>query len=86
MIVLHFLELIERKSLFYSFIADEEVGGHDGMMKFCVSQEFKKLNIGMALDEGLASPDETIPVFYGERNVFWVKFHCSGKGKNHVKK
>ena len=66
-----------------SFIADEEIGGHDGMMKFVLSQEFKKLNIGLALDEGLASPDETIPVFYGERNVFWVKFHCTGEA-NHM--
>lgn len=51
------------------------------MMKFVLSQEFKRLNIGFALDEGLASPDETVPVFYGERNVFWVKFHCKGESE-----
>ena len=61
-----------------SFIADEEIGGHDGMRKFVVSQEFKKLNIGLALDEGLASPTEEIPVYYGERNVYWVKFNVAG--------
>lgn len=49
------------------------------MAKYVLTTEFKKLNIGMALDEGLASPDETIPVYFGERNVFWIKFHCSGK-------
>ena len=48
------------------------------MRKFVVSQEFKKLNIGLALDEGLASPTEEIPVYYGERNVYWVKFNVSG--------
>lgn len=48
------------------------------MAKFVVSEEFKKLNLGMALDEGLASPDETIPVYYGERNVYWVKFIIPG--------
>ncbi len=32
----------------------------------------------MALDEGLASPDDTVPVYYGERNVFWVHFVCKG--------
>jgi aminoacylase len=48
------------------------------MMKFVVSQEFKKLNIGLALDEGLASPDDTVPVYYGERNVYWVKFNIPG--------
>lgn len=48
------------------------------MAKFVVSEEFKKMNLGLALDEGLASPDETIPVYYGERNVFWVKFIIPG--------
>ena len=62
-----------------SFIADEELGGHDGMKQYVVSKEFKKLNIGLALDEGLASPTEVMPVYYGERNVFWVRFHCTGK-------
>ena len=62
----------------HSFIADEELGGHDGMKQYVVSKEFKKLNIGLALDEGLASPTEVMPVYYGERNVFWVRFHCTG--------
>ena len=62
-----------------SFIADEEVGGHDGMAMYVLSKEFKNLNIGLAIDVGLASPDEIVPLFYGERNVFWVKFHCMGK-------
>lgn len=67
-----------KRTVHLCFIADEEVGGHDGMAKYVLTTEFKKLNIGMALDEGLASPDETIPVYFGERNVFWIKFHCSG--------
>lgn len=67
-----------KRTIHLCFIADEEVGGHDGMAKYVLSEEFKKLNIGLALDEGLASPDEVIPVYYGERNVFWVKFHCHG--------
>ena len=62
----------------FSFIADEELGGHDGMAKYCVSKEFKDLNIGFALDEGLASEENAIPLFYGERNVFWVQFKCHG--------
>lgn len=67
-----------KRTIHLCFIADEELGGHDGMAKYVLSQEFKSLNIGLAIDEGLASPDETMPVFYGERNVFWVNFHCSG--------
>ena len=72
------LVLITTEIITYSFIADEEVGGHDGMEKYVVSKEFKDLNIGFALDEGLASEDNAIPVFYGERNVFWVQFKCHG--------
>ena len=68
----------EIMKLIFSFIADEEVGGHDGMEKYVVSKEFKELNIGFALDEGLASEENAIPVFYGERNVFWVQFKCHG--------
>jgi len=30
----------------YSFIADEEVGGEEGMMLFVRDEEFKKLNVG----------------------------------------
>ena len=33
-------------------ISDEEIGGHDGMEKFTQHEEFKKMNIGFALDEG----------------------------------
>ena len=65
--------------LINSFIADEELGGHDGMKQFVVSKEFKKLNIGLALDEGLASPNEVMPVYYGQRNPLYVLFHCTGK-------
>ena len=57
------LVLITTEIITYSFIADEEVGGHDGMEKYVVSKEFKDLNIGFALDEGLASEDNAIPVF-----------------------
>ena len=48
------------------------------MAKYVLSEEFRKLNIGLALDEGLATPDDVIPVYYGERNAFWVRFHCHG--------
>ena len=72
------LNLKNNSLIIFSFIADEELGGHDGMKQYVVSKEFKKLNIGLALDEGLASPTEVMPVYYGERNVFWVRFHCTG--------
>uniref|UniRef100_A0A7N9AYI1 N-acyl-aliphatic-L-amino acid amidohydrolase n=1 Tax=Mastacembelus armatus TaxID=205130 RepID=A0A7N9AYI1_9TELE len=59
------------------FVPDEEVGGHKGMETFVKHPEFQKLNIGFALDEGLANPGEAFTVFYGERNP-WCEFHCPG--------
>lgn len=37
------------------------------MKAFVESEEFKKLNVGFALDEGMANEDSTFPLFYGER-------------------
>uniref|UniRef100_A0A8C4HJE2 N-acyl-aliphatic-L-amino acid amidohydrolase n=1 Tax=Dicentrarchus labrax TaxID=13489 RepID=A0A8C4HJE2_DICLA len=54
------------------------VGGHKGMETFVKHPEFQKLNIGFALDEGLANPGEAFTVFYGERNPWWITIHCPG--------
>lgn len=54
------------------FVLDEEIGGTLGMKKFIESPEFAALNIGFALDEGLASIDDTFSVYYGERTL-WRK-------------
>ena len=56
-----------------SFVPEEEVGGYLGMDLLASSEEFKVLNVGMALDEGLAREDESMTVFYGERHVFWTQ-------------
>lgn len=54
------------------FVLDEEIGGTLGMKKFIESPEFAALNIGFALDEGLASTDDIFSVYYGERTL-WRK-------------
>lgn len=48
------------------------MGGRRGMRPFVESKEFRALNVGFGLDEGLASPTEEFPVFYAERSV-WRK-------------
>lgn len=55
------------------FVLDEETGGTLGMKKFVESSEFAALNIGFALDEGLASTDDSFSLYYGERTL-WRKF------------
>lgn len=41
-------------------------------------EEFKKLNVAFALDEGIASPKSALKVFYGERMPWWIKITATG--------
>ena len=41
------------RTIHLTFVPDEEIGGTNGMNKFIKTQEFKDLNIGLALDEGI---------------------------------
>lgn len=54
---------------------DEEIGGGNGMKAFVHTDAFRALNVGFALDEGVASPTESFEVFYAERSV-WSKCKC----------
>lgn len=67
-----------KRTIHLTFVPDEEIGGHDGMAKFVHTQHFKDMNVGFGLDEGIAAPGDEIPVFYGERNVFWIRITCPG--------
>lgn len=49
---------------------DEEIGGGTGMAEFVKTPDFKNLNVGFALDEGIASPDEDFLIFNGERTIY----------------
>ena len=69
--------MFRRRNLYLSLVADEEIGGMTGMMLFALSDEFKELNIGVALDEGLAREDEGMTVFYGERHKMWTNVRSS---------
>ncbi|KAI9085043.1 hypothetical protein K1719_033035 [Acacia pycnantha] len=66
------------RSIYLAFSPDEEIGGHDGAGKFVESEFLKNLNIGIMLDEGLASPDENYRVFYGERSPWWLVIKATG--------
>lgn len=66
------------RTLHVSFVPDEEIGGRDGMGKFVNSAEFTDLNVGIALDEGLASPGSQYRVFNGERSPWWFTIKASG--------
>ena len=61
-----------KRDVHLTFMPDEEVGGDLGMKTFLTSDQWKGLNVGFALDEGLANPTEEFTVFYGER-MPWCK-------------
>ncbi|EGD78878.1 aminoacylase-1 [Salpingoeca rosetta] len=67
-----------KRTIHLTFVPDEEIGGHDGMEIFVKDPLFKELNIGCALDEGLASESDKFTVFYGERVAWWVTIQSEG--------
>lgn len=52
---------------------DEETGGLKGMAALVGTDEFKSLNIGFALDEGLTSNDNTFGALYLDKRP-WRKY------------
>lgn len=69
-----------KRTIHITFVPDEEVGGYLGMMAFVKSNEFKAMNVGFSLDEGIASPTEEFSVFYAERSIWEIEFICRGQG------
>ncbi|KAK7349049.1 hypothetical protein VNO80_23892 [Phaseolus coccineus] len=67
-----------RRSLYLAFAPDEEIGGHDGAEKFAQSEIFQRMNVGVVLDEGLASPDAHYRAFYAERSPWWMVIKAVG--------
>lgn len=57
------------RTVHVSFVPDEEIGGIEGMGAFVATEQFRSLNVGFALDEGIPSPMPSYLIFHGERAV-----------------
>ncbi|KAK5639959.1 hypothetical protein RI129_010770 [Pyrocoelia pectoralis] len=68
-----------RRTIHLLFTPDEEIGGAEGMRAFVKTPEFRDLNVGFALDEGMASPTNEFVLFYGERCIWYIIIHCMGQ-------
>lgn len=68
-----------KRTIHVMFVPDEEVGGLLGMAKFVLTDEFKAMNVGFALDEGIASPTDKFNVYYAERTIWEIEFTCHGQ-------
>ncbi len=69
---------VPERTVHVAFQPDEEMGGTLGMAKWVQSSEFAALNVGFGLDEGIASEDDAVTLFYGERTVWWLKLLAKG--------
>jgi len=69
---------VPTRTVHLSYVPDEEIGGKDGMNLLINHSAFKRWNIALALDEGLANPDDAYTVFYGERTPWWVLVEATG--------
>ena len=67
-----------KRTIHLSYVPDEEIGGKDGMESFVKTSHFDALNIGFALDEGLASPGDACMAYYGERAAWWIAAETKG--------
>jgi len=58
------------------------------MAKFVTTSEFAELNVGFALDEGIATPHEVFDVYYCERTSWcklYISLHCLQYDSNLIK-
>lgn len=67
-----------KRTVYILVVPEEEMGGLKGMAKLIEMDRFKQLNIGLALDEGLANPKDQYTVFYGERAPWFVDIIATG--------
>ncbi|KAJ8666830.1 hypothetical protein QAD02_008492 [Eretmocerus hayati] len=67
-----------KRTIHMSFVPEEETGGSPGMKEFCKTKEFSELNVGFALDEGIANPTESFSLFNGERSIWQIVVHLPG--------
>lgn len=59
------------RTIYITFVPDEEIGGASGMGSLVDSEHLTKMNVGVALDEGIPNERPSFHVFYGERQN-WV--------------
>lgn len=68
-----------KRTIHVVFVPNEEVGGLLGMHGFVKSKEFKQMNVGFVLDEGMSrdKPDE-IGAYYAERTIWKIELTFHG--------
>ncbi|XP_023171079.2 aminoacylase-1-like [Drosophila hydei] len=67
-----------KRTIYVTFVPDEELGGFLGMQGFVKGSRFKELNVGFSLDEGCSNLSDSYFIFYAERTTWQIRFKASG--------
>ncbi len=67
-----------KRTIHMAFMPDEETSGRDGMKAWVETEDFARLNVGMALDEGLPNINNFVFVYYNERSPWWIRIDIEG--------
>ncbi|XP_018797469.1 PREDICTED: aminoacylase-1-like isoform X1 [Bactrocera latifrons] len=67
-----------KRSIHITFVPDEEISGILGMKCFVHTEDFRKLNVGFCLDEGVVNVKDEYVVYYAQKTIWYVNFTISG--------
>ncbi|KNA12601.1 hypothetical protein SOVF_124420 [Spinacia oleracea] len=66
------------RTIYLSYVPDEEIGGRDGAEKLVESDVFQKMNVAFVLDEGMPSADDKYRAYYADRSPMWLVIKATG--------
>lgn len=68
-----------KNTVHVTYVPDEEIGSVHGMKAFVQTQEFRDLNLGFAVDEGIVSFKEDYFWFYAEKTLWHIRMVAKGQ-------
>lgn len=67
-----------KRTVYLTYVPDEEVGGQLGLDPFVKTEDFRKMNVGFALDEGFPSATDLLEVYNTEKVGWQVSITAHG--------
>lgn len=67
------------RTIYLSYVPDEEIGGRDGAEKLAASDVLETMNVAFVMDEGGPSADDKYQAYYAERSPMWLVIKATGE-------
>lgn len=67
-----------RRTIHLTYVPDEETGSSMGFVPFIQTDDFRNMNVGFALDEGIPSETNNMEVYYADKTSWNVKITALG--------